>query len=250
MNKEQIKMPLQLKELRLPSVNQHWQQVLEEAQASGWTFEKFLTCLLEIEIADRQTRKLKKHLQEACLPKGKAIETYDFSCSSKIDKNQIKELCRNPAWVKEGMNLLIFGPSGVGKTHLASAIGEKLIQSGYRIIFYRTTELVQKLMEAKRDLCLPAFLDKLDKYDLLILDDFGYVKKDEFETSVLFELICERYERKSLLITCNQPFKEWDQIFTDKTMAIAAVDRIVHHAIIFEINEESYRKKTALKRRS
>ena len=148
------------------------------------------------------------------------------------------------------MNLLIFGSSGVGKTHLATPIGEKLVESGFRVYFNRTTELVQKLQAAKKALNLPSALEKLDKYDCLILDDFGYVQKDELETSVLFELlICERYERKSMVITCNQPFKDWDRIFLDKQMAIAAVDRLVHHATIFEIEAESYRRKQALKKK-
>ena len=117
------------------------------------------------------------------------------------------------------------------------------------MLFTRTTELLQKLQDAKRKLTLPAALEKLDKYDCLILDDFGYVKKNEIETSLLFELICERYERKSLMITCNQPFQEWDQIFEDKRMAIAAVDRLVHHANILELQVQSYRKKEALERK-
>jgi DNA replication protein DnaC len=129
---------------------------------------------------------------------------------------------------------------------LAAAIGEKLLEQGFRVFFSRTTELVQKLQAAKKALVLPSALDKLDKYDCLILDDFGYVKKDELETSVLFELICERYERKSMLITCNQPFKDWDRVFLDKQMAVAAIDRLVHNASILEIDAESYRKKQAL----
>ena len=121
--------------------------------------------------------------------------------------------------------------------------------NGFRVLFNRTTELVQKLQAAKKGLSLPAALEKLDKYDCLILDDFGYVQKDELETSVLFELICERYERKSMVITCNQPFKDWDRIFVDKQMAIAAVDRLVHHATIFEVEAESYRRKQALNKK-
>src|SRR5262249_37321105 len=147
-----------------------------------------------------------------------------------------------------GSNILIFGPSGVGKTHLANAIGVELVNNEYRALFVRTTELIQKLQAAKQNLTLPAVLNKLDKYDCLILDDFGYVQKDHHETSVLFELIADRYERKSMIITCNQPFGEWDSIFQDKTMAVAAIDRLVHRSRIIQINAESYRKMNAMKK--
>ncbi len=241
-------LPLLLKELRLPTISRIWQEFAEQAKIKNWSVEKYLQVLCEHEVAERQSRKLSKWMNEAHLPKAKSLETYDFSFVNSVDKTQIKNWSYGHGWIKEGFNFLIFGPSGVGKTHLAAAIGEKLIENGFRILFSRTTELVQKLQAAKRDLELPQLLDKLDKYDCLILDDFGYVKKDELETNVLFELICERYERKSLLLTCNQPFKDWDQIFTDKTMAVAAIDRLIHHAIILEINEESYRKKEAIAR--
>jgi DNA replication protein DnaC len=138
--------------------------------------------------------------------------------------------------------------TGTGKTHAAAAIGAGLIDHGYRVLFTRTTDLVQKLQAARRDLALPATLAKLDKFDCLILDDLGYVRKDQAETSVLFELIAERYERRSLVITCNQPFSEWGQIFPDPAVTVAAIDRLVHHATILELNTESYRRRVAGKR--
>ena len=121
----------------------------------------------------------------------------------------------------------------------------RLVDHGYRVLFTRTTDLVQKLQAARRDLILPATLAKLDKFDCLILDDLGYVRKDQAETSVLFELIAERYERRSLIITCNQPFSDWEQIFPDPAMTVAAIDRLVHHATILELNTESYRRRAA-----
>ncbi len=120
-----------------------------------------------------------------------------------------------------------------------------LIENGYRVLFTRTNDLVQKLQQARRDLALESAIAKLDKFDLLILDDFAYVTKDQAETSVLFELISARYERRSMLITANQPFGAWDTIFPDPAMTLAAVDRLVHHATIFEMNVESYRRKAA-----
>lgn len=239
-------LPLLLSQLRLPTMKLLWEGMAEEAEKKGWSGPRYLSNLCEHEIADRERRRLSRHMTEALLPKGKTIESYDFSNIAGISKGKVLGLASGEVWIKEGMNVLIFGPSGVGKTHLAAAIGDKLVGSGFRVLFNRTTDLVQKLQAAKKALSLPAALEKLDKYDCLILDDFGYVQRDEHETSVLFELICERYERKSLVITCNQPFKDWDRIFVDKQMAIAAVDRLVHHATIFEIEAESYRRKQAI----
>jgi hypothetical protein len=140
-------------------------------------------------------------------------------------------------------------PPGGGKSHLAAALGLALVQNGRRVLFIRTTDLVQRLQAARRDLELEAAISKLDKFQLLILDDIAYVTKDQAETSVLFELISARYERRSLPITANQPFGEWSKIITDKTMTLAAIDRLVHHATIVEMNVESYRRKAALKRK-
>jgi DNA replication protein DnaC len=242
-------LPLLLTQLRLPTMKRLWEHMAEEAEGKGWSGPKYLSNLCEHELADRDHRRLGRRMGEAQLPKGKTLESYDFGSISGISKTKINGLASGEVWIKEGMNVLMFGPSGVGKTHLAAAIGEKLVESGFRVLFNRTTELVQKLQAAKRALSLPAALEKLDKYDCLILDDFGYVQKDELETSVLFELICERYERKSMVVTCNQPFKDWDRIFLDKQMAIAAVDRLVHHATIFEIEAESYRRKQAMNKK-
>ena len=145
--------------------------------------------------------------------------------------------------------LLMFGPPGAGKSHLGAALGLALVESGWRVLFTRTTDLVQRLQTARRDLQLEAAIARLDKYHLLILDDLAYVSKDQAETSVLFELIAARYERRSLLITANQPFGDWAKVFPDQAMTLAAVDRLVHHATIFEMNVESYRRRTALERK-
>lgn len=140
----------------------------------------------------------------------------------------------------------MFGPSGTGKSHAAAAIGHALIEQGRRVLFIRTTDMVQRLQAARRDLSLPALIAKLDRLDCLVLDDLGYARKDQAETAVLFELIAERYERRSLIVTCNQPFSAWEQIFPDPAMTVAAIDRLVHHATILEFNTESYRRRTAL----
>ena len=165
-----------------------------------------------------------------------------------ISRAQVNALAAGDAWLDQGANCLIFGPPGVGKSHLASAIGLALVENGYRVLFTRTTDLVQRMQVARRELALEALLARLDRYHLLILDDIAYVQKDQAETSVLFELISARYERRSLLITANQPFGEWNRVFPDETTAVAAVDRLVHHATILEMNVESYRRREALDR--
>ncbi len=166
-----------------------------------------------------------------------------------ISKAQVMAITAGDSWLDKGANLLLFGPPGGGKSHLASAIGLALIENGYRVLFARTTDLVQKLQQARRDLALESAIAKLDKFHLLILDDLAYLSKDQAETSVLFELIGARYERRSMLITANQPFGAWEKVFPDPAMTLAAVDRLVHHATIFEMNVESYRRRQAIKRK-
>lgn len=142
-------------------------------------------------------------------------------------------------------DVLLFGPPGVGKTHLIAGIGHALIDAGRRVLFTRCSELVQRLQAARRDLRPPAELAKLDRFDLLILDDLSYVRRDQAETSVLFELIAERYERRSLAITANTPFSQWGEVFVEPAMTLAAIDRLVHHSTILEMNVESYRRRAA-----
>ena len=141
------------------------------------------------------------------------------------------------------------GPPGGGKSHLSSAIGLALLEKGWRVLFARTSDLVQRLQVARRELALEAAINRLDNFHLLILDDLAYVTKDQAETSVLFELISARYERRSMIITANQPFGEWGKVFPDPAMTLAAVDRLVHHSTIFEMNVESYRRRTAIQRK-
>jgi DNA replication protein DnaC len=149
-----------------------------------------------------------------------------------VSKAQVMALLAGDSWLEKGDNLLVFGPPGGGNSHLAAAIGLGLIENGWRVLFTRTTDLVQRLQVARHELALEAAIARLDKYHLLILDDLAYVTKDQAETSVLFELISARYERRSILITANQPFGEWNRIFPDPAMTLAAVDRLVHHATI------------------
>jgi DNA replication protein DnaC len=243
------RLTLMLNELRLPAIKHLWPQFAERSDKEGWTAARLLMALAEHEIAERDRRRIERHLGEAKLLPGKTLQNYDFEAVPMISKAQVSALCAGDGWLEKGANLLLFGPPGGGKSHLGSAIGLALVEKGWRVLFTRTSELVQKLQRARRDLVLEALIQSLDRYHLVILDDLVYVAKDQAETSVLFELISARYERRSLLITANQPFGEWGKIFQDPAMTLAAVDRLVHHATIFEMNVESYRRREALARK-
>ena len=237
---------LLLSELRLPGIKLIWAALAETADKEGWPAARFLAALAEQEMVERSRRRFERHLEEARLPPGKTLDAFDFDAVPMISKAQVQALAAGDAWLEKGANLLCFGPPGGGKSHLAAALGMALIEKGWRVLFTRTTDLVQKLQIARRDLALEAAIAKLDKYHLLILDDLAYVTKDQAETSVLFELISARYERRSMLITANQPFGEWGKIFPDQAMTLAAIDRLVHHATILEMNVDSYRRKEAV----
>ena len=240
---------LLLNELRLPAIKMLWPQFAEQSDKEGWPAARFLATLAEHEIAERGRRRVERHLVEARLPAGKTFDNFDFEAVPMISKAQVTALAAGDSWLGKGANLLLFGPPGGGKSHLAAAIGLALIENGWRVLFTRTTDLVQKLQVARRELNLEAAINRLDRFDLLVLDDLAYVTKDQAETSVLFELISARYERRSMLITANQPFGEWNRVFPDPAMTLAAIDRLVHHATIVEMNVESYRRRTALERK-
>jgi len=224
------KLGILLNELRLPAIKLIWPKFAEQADKEGWPAARFLTAIAEHELAERDRRRIERHLAEAHLLPGKTLDTFEFEAVPMISRAQIMAITAGDAWLEKGANLLLFGPPGGGKSHLASAI-------------------VQKLQVARRELGLEAAIDRLDRFHLLILDDLAYVTKDQAETSVLFELISARYERRSMLITANQPFGEWGKVFPDPAMTLAAVDRLVHHASIFEMNVESYRRREAIERK-
>ncbi|MDP9163118.1 MAG: IS21-like element helper ATPase IstB [Pseudomonadota bacterium] len=244
------RLTLILNDLRLPAIKHSWPDMAARSDKEGWPAARFLAALAEHEIAERDRRRIERHLGEAKLPPGKTLDSFAFDAVPMISRAQVMAICAGDGWLEQGANLILFGPPGGGKSHLAAAIGLALIENGWRVLFTRTSDLVQRLQVARRELTLEAAIAKLDKYHLLILDDVAYVTKDQAETSVLFELISARYEQRSMLITANQPFGEWNRIFPDPAMTLAAVDRLVHHATIFEMNVESYRRRTAVQRRT
>src|ERR1700761_8194075 len=195
---------LLLSDLRLPAMKLMWAKFAEQSDKEGWPAACFLAALAEHEIADRGRRRIERHLVEARLPVGKTLANFDFDSVPMLSKAQVMALTAGDSWLEKGANLLLFGPPGGGKSHLAAAIGLALVENGWRVLFARTTDLVQRLQAARRELALEAAIAKLYRYDLLVLDDIAYVTTDQAETSVLFELIAARYERRSLLITSNQ----------------------------------------------
>jgi len=218
---DSARLTLMLNDLRLPAIKQDWPSFAERSDKESWPASRFLATLAEHEIAERDRRRLARHLAEAQLLPGKTLDSFDFDVVPMISKAHVLAICAGDSWIDKGANLILIGGPGGGKTHLASAIG----------------------------LALEAAINRLDRFHLLILDDLAYVSKDQAETSVLFELISARYERRSTLITANQPFGAWGKVFPDPAMTLAAVDRLVHHATIFEINVDSYRRRAALERK-
>jgi len=234
-----------LTELRLPTMKRLAVESCDQADREGWPARRLLEHLIEQEMAEREVRRFDRHRAQSGLQVDKRLSTFDFTAVPAISKAQIAALAEGYDWLDRGSNILAFGPPGSGKSHLLNGIGHALIDAGKRVLFTRCSDLVQRLQAARRDLRLANELARLDRFDLLILDDISYVRKDQAETSVLFELIAERYERKSIAITANTPFSKWSEVFVDAAMTIAAIDRLVHHATILEMNVESYRQRTA-----
>jgi DNA replication protein DnaC len=241
-------LPTLVTALRLPSIARHWRRIAEIADREGWSAAKVLATLFELEVAERTERRTRRHRDQSELPEGKTFATFDFSAAPGARKPHLLALATGDGWIKTGANLLVFGQSGTGKSHVVSAIGHALVDAGHRVLFTATTDMVQRLQTARRELALAATLEKLDRFDLIILDDLSYVRKDQAETSVLFEFIAHRYERHSIAITANQPFSTWGNVFPDPAMTVAAIDRLVHHSTILEMNGESYRRRSAVNR--
>lgn len=238
---------LLLKDLKLPAFLRHYQALQEQAVVQGWSHGRYLGVLAEKELAERYQKRVQRWTREAELPPGKSFATLNLAMLETATQQKIIHLRENSDWARRADNVILIGPSGVGKTHVAAALGLHLIEKGLRVRAFSATALVQNLQQAKRDLDLMTVMTRLDKYRVLILDDIGYVKKTDAETHVLFEFIAHRYESGSLIITANQPFSRWDAIFPDSIMTVAAIDRLIHHASIIEIEGESYRKRQQLK---
>lgn len=245
--KETESLKLLLKELKLRAIAESFEELSGKAQKDRFSYEQFLHDLCQIEIADRRNKKIARLLQFSKLPKDKTFATFDLNRIPNVSKALIGALSKGD-FVERKENLLVFGSTGAGKSHLSCAIGHELVNEVYSVLYMDTCEIVQKLLAAKKDYSLHEEYKKLDKIRCIILDDIGYVKQSREEMDVLFNLLARRYERSSVIITTNLAFSKWDQIFQDPMTTAAAVDRLVHHSTIMELNVDSYRMQEAKKR--
>ena len=239
------------KALRLPTIAQVVDDALDTAQREDWSLETFLHHLLEQEMAGRRERRITRLTKAAHFPPGKTLETFDQERLPLRIRRQIRQLCEGE-FIERAENILVFGLPGTGKTHLITALGYEWVQRNYSVLFTPTFKLVGGLLRAKRDYEMERELRRLDRFQVIILDDLGYVQQNREEMQVLFTFLAERYERRSVVITSNLVFSEWDQIFKDPLTTAAAIDRVVHHSLIIEFGREmkSVRAEQAAQRNS
>lgn len=238
---------LRLKAFRLPSFLAHYAELAEQAAKGGWSHVHYLDELAAMEAVERTERRIVRLLTESKLARDKTLATLDSARFPAPVRTQVARLAEGQ-FLEGAMNLCVFGNPGTGKTHVVSALGHELVRRGHSVLFTPVSALVERLLEAKRELRLTRELRRLDRIECLILDDIGYVQHDRSEMEVLFALLAERYERKSVMITSNLVFSKWDQIFKDPMTTAAAIDRVVHHSVILELNVKSYRAEAAHKR--
>ena len=238
-------LPLLLRAMRLPTIAREHDDAIRRAEAENWGYARFLSYLFEAEANDRLQRKIQRQLKESNLPAGKTIESLDEKKLPDKIRRQLPTLLEAD-FVRRGDNLLCFGLAGRGKTHLVAAIAREWIcRHQLQVLFVPAFRLVTQLLAAKRDLKLPQAIARLQRFDAVVIDDIGYVQQSREEMDVLFHFLAERYEKKSVVITSNLVFSQWDQIFKDPMTTMAAVDRLVHHATILEFTGDSVRANAA-----
>lgn len=239
----------QLKELRLPTFRDQFQEAVVRAATENLSHLDYLSELATRECETRREGRIKRLMTRSKLPPGKTWDSFNFKRLPLQVTRQLETL-RDGSFLNRCENVLLFGKPGSGKSHALCALSEQLILQGRSILFTTCNLLVQQLLMAKRDLRLPKMIKQLSSFEGLIIDDLGYVQQSREEMEVLFTLLAERYERGSVLLTSNLAFSKWDQIFKDTMTTAAAIDRLVHHSVIIELNVPSYRVETAKKTRS
>lgn len=235
---------LLLRELKLPAFLAQAQPLAIEAERSSWGFTRYLHTLAELELEDRRQRRIQRRGKESGLPASKTLTTLQVARLPESVRRQLPTLCEGH-FVDKAQNVLAFGLPGRGKTHVLCAVGHALVERGYRVLFTPAYQLIQRLLAAKQALRLEKELHKLDGFAAIIVDDIGYLQQSRAEMEVLFTFLAERYERKSVLISSNLVFSQWDRIFQDPMTTAAAIDRLVHHALILEMTGPSFRTEQA-----
>jgi DNA replication protein DnaC len=245
-NPHQLLLRTNLKQLRLPTMAAEFEKLAREAAAAGEGHEHYLLRLSEMEIAARSSNAVAARVRAAGFPVLKDLETFDFTAVPHLNKPKILELARGE-WIEQHMNCCLIGGSGTGKTHLATAIGLAACRRGKRVRFLTAATLVTQLEEAQREYRLEKLRSQLDRTDVLICDELGYLSFSQAGGELLFQIFGDRYERRSLLVTSNLAFGEWGQIFKGERMTAALLDRLTHRCHIFEMNGESFRFRESMK---
>src|SRR5450631_4411034 len=237
-----------LKQLRLPTVLREFPKLAEQCAKESTTFEQFLLRLVEQEMLDRERRATERRLTAAKFPVSKSLDTYDFLALPSLNKKLVVELARCE-WIGRRENVLALGNSGTGKTHIALALGLAACQKGHRVRFTTAASLVHELIEAKDEKRLRRFQKLLASYELLIIDELGFVPLSKTGAEMLFEIFSLRYERGATMVTSNLPFNEWTEVLGSERLTGALLDRLTHHVHILEMNGESYRLKESKRNR-
>lgn len=223
-----------------------FEKLAREASAANENYEQYLLRLTELEVAARSANALQARIKQAAFPVPKDFDTYEFTAMPTLNKQKFLELARG-AWIEQHENVCLIGAPGTGKTHLAIALGQAACRQGRRVRFFTAAALVNRLEEAQKQYQLDRFLGHLDKTDLLICDELGYLSFSRTGAELLFQVFADRYERASILITSNLAFSDWGQVFQGERMTAALLDRLTHRCHIFEMNGESYRFRESLK---
>jgi DNA replication protein DnaC len=244
------RLPLLLHELRQPAVNRLWRDIVARADEEGWLAICFLSALVELEVAKRARHRIERHLAESRLPTDKTLDSFDFNAVPMLSKAHVVALASGDIWLGKGANPLLFGPPGSGKGHVVRRARPGAHRERLPCAIYAHHRYSTALQAERQALHLAAAISKLDRFDVLVLDDLSDVSKDQAGTGVLFELIAACYERRSLMITANQPFGNRSKVFHNPAMTVANIDRFVHHATIFEMNVEIHRRRTAAARKT
>lgn len=233
-----------LKQLHMPTIRQSYEEIAGQARAETWSYEQYLLELSNLECETRRQNRISRNLHLSKLPPSKTFENFDKKRLPPKVANHLNVLI-NGSFLNRSENILAFGNPGSGKTHLLCAIGHALIERGKQVLFISCSQLVQDLLIAKKELEMTKKLKKLSRFDAVIIDDIGYVQQSREEMEVLFTFLADRYESSSLMITSNLPFSKWEKIFKDPMTTAAAIDRLVHHSVILELNIDSYRMEQA-----